>query len=327
MPNPNLSSARDRLLAGKPLIAARPVEPCIGDPRSGSTLVARGYDFEYRTCSNQFEMRRANDTDLIYISPQPAAEALSIIYPPQYVPFQFHEMRGPVRWARDFVQGRKAKAIIGLAGPEGKILDVGTGSGSLLRQIARVKRNKDHLYANDFAQTILEPLRREGFHTVVGHAESLDLEERFKVITLNQVLEHLENPAAVVKRLAHHLAPGGLLFIETPSIDGLDARIFRQRYWGGYHIPRHFWLFNEASLIALMENAGLRVRETRYLASPAFWIQSLHHVLVDSGWFRLARFFSEKNPLLLMPFTAFDLVTIALGGRTSNIRIVAEQVD
>lgn len=271
-------------------------------------------------------MRRANDVDLIYTFPQPAPEALPTLYPPQYGPFQFHEMRGPTRWARDFVQGKKAKAILTLAGQSGKILDVGTGSGMLLRQIARVKGSRENLYANDRSEAILEPLRQEGFQTIAGHAEQLDLAERFDVISLNQVLEHLNNPAAVVTRLAHLLAPGGFLFIETPSIDGLDARLFRKSYWGGYHIPRHFWLFNEASLTALMGTADLRVHETRYLASPAFWIQSFHHMLMDHGWMRAARFFSEKNPLLLAPFTAFDLGTIALGGRTSNIRIVAKKV-
>jgi ubiquinone/menaquinone biosynthesis C-methylase UbiE len=325
MRNRKPSSVQDRVLAGKPLIATRTVNVCLGNPQSGSTTVARGYDFEYCTCANQFEMRRANDVDVIYVSPQPTPETLPVIYPPQYVPFQFHELRGPVRWARDFVQGKKAKAVLALAGPDGKILDVGTGSGMLLRQIARVKGDRENLYANDFAESILEPLRREGFATIAGHAEGLDVAERFNVITLNQVLEHLPDPAAAVKRLAHLLTPGGFLFIETPSIDGLDAKLFHKRYWGGYHIPRHFWLFNERSLGGLMEKAGLQMRKAGYLASPAFWIQSLHHALLDHGWLRVAGFFSETNPLLLAPFTAFDLATIFLGGRTSNIRIVAQK--
>lgn len=301
------------------------MESCIGNPGSGSTVAALGYDFEYRTCANQFEMRRANDVDLIYVSPQPATDALPVIYPPQYGPFQFHEMRGPARWARDFVQGKKANAILELAGPNGKILDVGTGSGMLLRQLARVRGNRGNLYANDFSQEILEPLRRDGFQTIVGRAEQLEPGETFDVITLNQVLEHLEDPPAVVARLSQLLAPGGFLFIETPSIDGLDAKLFRKRYWGGYHIPRHFWLFNEASLARLMETAGLRMHEVRYLASPVFWIQSLHHILLDHGWVRLAGFFTEKNPLLLAPFTIFDLTRIAAGGRSSNIRVVARK--
>lgn len=288
-------------------------------------MVATGYDFEYRTCSNQFEIRRALDCDLLYVFPQPRAEALDIIYPPDYIPFQFRELRGPVRWARNFVQGRKAKAILQLAGNDGKILDVGTGSGMLLRQIAHVKGGKDNLYANDFSDAVLASLRREGFQTITGQAELLDTPERFTVICMNQVLEHLQNPVSVITHLAQLLSPGGYLFIETPNTASLDARLFRRRFWGGYHIPRHFWLFSETSLRQLLAASGLHIAQTRYLASPAFWIQSLHHALLDHGCFYLARFFSERNPFLLAPATALDLLSIALGQKTSNIRVVAQK--
>jgi 2-polyprenyl-3-methyl-5-hydroxy-6-metoxy-1,4-benzoquinol methylase len=297
----------------------------MGDPHSGFRIVATGYDFEYRTCSNHFEIRRAADCELLYVFPQPCPEALATIYPPEYIPFQFHELRGPVRWARDFVQGRKAKAILRLAGDQGKILDVGTGSGMLLRQVARIKGSTGNLYANDFSDSVLAPLRKEGFQTLVGQAGNLVTPDRFAVICMNQVLEHLQNPVRVVHRLVELLAPGGYVFIETPNIASLDARIFGARFWGGYHIPRHFWLFSENSLRQLLTSAGLAVTEVRYLASPAFWIQSVHHLLSDRGWLRTARFFSEKNPLLLAPATAMDLLAVSFGGKTSNVRIVAQK--
>jgi len=323
--NAEPSSAQKHLLQDKPEIQCREVQACLGDPGSGFRVAATGYDFEYRTCRNQFEIRRAADCELLYVFPQPCTEALSTIYPPEYIPFQFHQLHGVTRWARDLVQGRKAKAIVRLAGENGKILDVGTGSGMLLRQIARVKGSSKNLFANDFTDSILAPLREEGFLTIIGPAESLQTAERFSVICMNQVLEHLQNPVTVVARLSQLLAPGGYLFIETPNIASPDARIFGGRYWGGYHIPRHFWLFSENSLRQLLTAAGLRVTLVQYLASPAFWIQSVHHALLDRGWSRVARFFSEKNPLLLAPATLLDLAVAAFGRKTSNIRIVAQK--
>jgi SAM-dependent methyltransferase len=322
---PETPTASARLLAGKPKIQVRPVEPCLGEPKSGYSLVATGYDFEYQTCSNSFEIRRANDCALQYLFPQPVSDSLGVIYPPQYIPFQFNELRGPTAWARNFIQGGKARTILKLAGPNGKILDVGSGSGVLIRQVARVKGSRENLWANDFSEEVVAPLRREGFQILVGLAEELTTPNRFNVITLNQVIEHLPNPKAVVDRLRDLLVPGGYLFFETPSTDGLDARVFRKRYWGGYHIPRHFWLFNESSLRQLFEGAGLRVVEFRYLCSPVFWVQSFHHLLLDHGWFRLARMVSEKNPLLLAPFTMIDLIQIAVGGKTTNIRAIAQK--
>ncbi len=289
-------------------------------------MFATGYDFEYATCSNQFEIRRANDCPLLFVFPQPAAEALPVIYPKDYIPFRFNELNGVVRWARDFIQRGKARALNRLAENTGKILDVGTGSGMLLRLLARVRGDRSNLWANDFSEGIIAPLVQEGFPALVGPAESLETPERFRVICLNQVLEHLQNPVRVVERLATMLEDGGYLFIETPSTDGRDSRLFQRRYWGGYHIPRHFWLFNEESLRQLLAGTGLEVVEVRYLCSPAFWIQSLHHALLDKGWTTLSKFFSVKNPLLLAVFTALDTITIWFGGKTSNIRIVGRKV-
>jgi SAM-dependent methyltransferase len=326
LPNPEQSSPADRWLAGKPFILTHAVEPCLGNPHAGSTVVASGYDFEYGTCANKFEIRRANDCPLLFVSPQPAPESLPVIYPKNYIPFRFNELSGIVRWARDFIQRGKARELSRLASETGKILDVGTGSGMLLRLLARLRGNRENLWANDFSEEIVAPLAREGFHTLVGPAEVLESSDRFRVICLNQVLEHLQNPVRVVERLELLLEDGGYLFIETPSTDGRDSRLFRRRYWGGYHFPRHFWLFNEASLRQLLEGAGLQVVAVRYLCSPAFWIQSFHHALLDHGWTMLARFCSEKNPLLLAIFTVWDTLTISLGGKTSNIRIVGRKM-
>jgi ubiquinone/menaquinone biosynthesis C-methylase UbiE len=324
--NPEHASPADRWLAGKPIVLTNPVEACLGNPAAGSTVIASGYDFEYGTCANQFEIRRANDCALLYVFPQPAPESLPVIYPRNYIPFQFNELGGIVRWARDFIQRGKARALGVFAGDTGKILDVGTGSGMLLRLLARVRGSRENLWANDFSEEIVAPLAKEGFKTLVGPAESLETSERFRVITLNQVIEHLQNPVRVVERLELLLEDGGYLFIETPSTDGRDSRLFRSRYWGGYHIPRHFFIFNEASLRQLLEAAGLQVVEVRYMCSPAFWIQSFHHALLDKGWTRLSRFFSVKNPILLAVFTTIDTLTIWFGGKTSNIRIVGKKV-
>jgi 2-polyprenyl-3-methyl-5-hydroxy-6-metoxy-1,4-benzoquinol methylase len=306
-------------------VATTAVETCLGDPRAGFETVATGYDFEYRTCANEFEIRRSVDSGVCYVFPQPSTESLNVIYPPDYGPFQFQHARGLSRWARDFVQRGKAQTILALAGPGGKILDVGTGSGMLVRQLVQQGAARENVYANDFTAEVLAPLAKEGFRTIVGLAETIDVEERFHVICLNQVLEHLPNPVQAVARLASLLVPGGCLFIETPSTDGRDCRLFQRGYWGGYHIPRHFFIFNESSLRRLAADTGLEVAEVKYLASPAFWIQCCHHALFDHGWFGLARFFTIKNPLVLALATAHDLLTVAAGGRTSNIRIIARR--
>jgi 2-polyprenyl-3-methyl-5-hydroxy-6-metoxy-1,4-benzoquinol methylase len=73
------------------------------------------------------------------------------------------------------------------------------------------------------------------------------------------VIEHVADPRAVVERISTWLSDGGHLVIETPNIDSVDARLSKKNFWGGYHIPPHWTLFNENSLRQLFQAAGLKV--------------------------------------------------------------------
>ena len=142
------------------------------------------------------------------------------------------------------------------------------------------------------------------------------------------MLEHVSSPAAVLTRAARLLAPGGLLVAEVPNPRSLNARLFRHRYWGGYHTPRHWNLFTLGALSSAASRAGLSLRAFRRTTGHAFWLFSLHHYLrYRLGWDRLARWL---HPARCLPgvavATAVDLVRARFGGETDNMLVVLERV-
>jgi SAM-dependent methyltransferase len=144
---------------------------------------------------------------------------------------------------------------------------------------------------------------------------------------LQQVIEHVADPAAVIRKIARLLRPGGVAVFETPNTNSWDHRLFRARYWGGYHIPRHFFLFDPGSFTRLAESNGLRVRRIEALLSPSFWTQSIHHWLAERGAPAFLRhFFHPQTPngLGLAFFAALDAAGTVFR-RTSNMRIIAEK--
>lgn len=158
------------------------------------------------------------------------------------------------------------------------------------------------------------------FETISAPPEIVDL------IVLNQVIEHLDDPSAVLDKASHILKKGGYIFIETPSLDGWDARIFGSRYWGGWHFPRHWTLFTDRTLTKLLEKKNFRVIEKAYLLSPNFWAQSFHHCLIDKGVSeRIAGLFDCRNPLALSLFSGVDLLQKVFG-HTSNMRLVGKKI-
>jgi len=178
----------------------------------------------------------------------------------------------------------------------------------------------------DFPGPHLDRVEKEGFAVIRGAVEpGLVPDASVDAFVLNQVIEHFPEPARVLAVLARALKPGGVLVIETPNVDGLDARWFRRRYWGGYHFPRHLVLFDERTLAELVRRAGLEVAESARLASPSFWMHSFHHAAEESRLFRWTRpLFTKANPLALGLATGFDLAR-ARFGPTSNLRIVARR--
>ena len=290
---------------------------------------ACGIDFEYKTSKQEYSILKCNNCDVLYLSPRPDITELEKIYPPEYNPFNFHKIKNPiVRYGRNYVQKRKVRFLKKILPVKALIIDVGCGSGSLLIMMQKCGHKEWSLYGNDFNKEALSILESNGIKTFSGRFEAIVTDTRFDSIVLNQTFEHLDCPAEVLKKAYCLLKPGGLLIMETPSIEGLDAKNFKNRYWGGYHIPRHWTFFSSKSITDLLERNGYVQIKISYLASPSFWIQSLHHYFSEKRcpewWVNL---FVFKNPLLLAFFTIIDSIAIFFGLPTSNMRIVAKRAN
>ena len=88
-------------------------------------------------------------------------------------------------------------------------------------------------------------------------------------VVLNNVLEHLHDPGAVLDKCRHGLMPGGSLVLILPNHASWSARWFGGA-WPGYDAPRHLWGFTPDSLQAASSRAGLVVERVHHL-SPGRW--------------------------------------------------------
>jgi hypothetical protein len=110
------------------------------------------------------------------------------------------------------------------------------------------------------------------------------------------------------------LRPGGKLVIVTDNTASLDFRLFKGSYWGGYHFPRHWNLFNQNSLTKLAQKAGFEVADLTTAVSPVNWVYSIHNGLVDwkkPNW--LIDQFTLKSFLSLAAFTSLDIILQKIG--------------
>ena len=293
--------------------------------------LATGWDFEYATSHREFRIVRCAACGLVYLADRPVAEALPIIYPPNYYSFDESARENRlIKAARDRLERRKAAAYGRLLGPGPReVLDVGCGDGRLLDILRNHGDASWHLAGVEIGAGAAARARAKGYEVMHGNFESLDLTAwrgRFHLILMHQVLEHTRSPRLAIRAILELLKPGGIFSIETPDTDSWDATLFGRRYWGGYHIPRHFHLFNKPTLARLLDQEGFDIVSQRSILSPVFWILSVHNFLVDHPRVaQLGRFVHYQNPILLAGATIIDLAQIAGASRSSNLQVLARR--
>jgi len=301
--------------------------PCPSCDSLNGDIISRGYDFEYFTCKNEFEFKFCNSCEIAYLSPRPMIDQLRIIYPKTYNAVNFHKMKNPfIKYGRYYAQKAKIKSLKKYIKPGFKVLDIGCGSGSLLMIMKKFYGENITLYGNDIDESPLKFLQNNGIKTIEGRFEDIDISDNyFDIIILNQVIEHLDSVKDIVNKAQKLLSKDGILFIETPCMKGLDYLLFKEKYWGGWHFPRHWTIFNDNSLSNLIELNNFKTIEKKFLASPSFWTQSFHHYFLDKSYKNIAKFFTIKNPFNLIVFTFIDLI-LSKFSFTSNMRLVFKKL-
>jgi 2-polyprenyl-3-methyl-5-hydroxy-6-metoxy-1,4-benzoquinol methylase len=159
-------------------------------------------------------------------------------------------------------------------GPSLTALDVGGGSGWLLNDLKRADPRVNRTTVVDIDPRAEEIARANGHDYHLTTFEQFDTNERFDIIPMLNLIEHVTDPLAVLRKAKELLRPGGRIWIKTPNYDALDACIFKNRSWGGFHTPRHFVLFTRNSLIRHCEAAGFTVAYCSYTQGAPFWTVS-----------------------------------------------------
>jgi SAM-dependent methyltransferase len=254
-----------------------------------------------------------------------------VIYPPTYYSYAMSETLSPlVLRGKAFLDRLKFSGILRSLGRKpSSFLDVGCGDGHYLEMMAGDGVPKERIYGIELGAS--PALKAKGFQVFDQRVEdctaippaSLDLVSMFHVI------EHLPDPVLTLARIRDWLAPRGLLALETPNLDSWDARLFCARWWGGYHFPRHWVLFDSQSIRVALEKAGLDVIGIRYQTGHSFWLYSFHHLLRYNRTWPMPRLAALFDPLrsksMLILFTGFDTLRRMLGFKTSAMLVLARR--
>jgi 2-polyprenyl-3-methyl-5-hydroxy-6-metoxy-1,4-benzoquinol methylase len=200
---------------------------------------------------------------LIYVNPRPDPEQLAMRYDGEYFHCATPVCGGYEDYEADRVDiERTFRRRLALLRPwvtavRPRLLDAGCATGMFLAVTAAAGWQAEGLDISEFA---LERARARGFQVRCGTLPDPALPDAaFDVITLWDVIEHVPDPAAVLRECRRLLKPGGVLAMSTPDAGSLPAHLLRGLWLGYRSIDEHLYFFSRATMRAMLEQAGLRV--------------------------------------------------------------------
>src|SRR6478609_2938708 len=136
----------------------------------------------------------------------------------------------------------------------GTILDYGCGTGEFLNTCTTASWKCIGVEPSSEARLKAEHLT----NLKLSQSLSKITSDKFDVITLWHVLEHIEDLNEKLSELKNHLAQDGTIFIAVPNYESLDGKLY-QSHWAGYDVPRHLWHFSQTTMGKLLSNHGLKL--------------------------------------------------------------------
>lgn len=168
---------------------------------------------------------------------------------------------------RSYFEQARPELVAQLPPRLGRLLDVGCGAGG----VGRALRDRvDRLVGIELDPEAGARAREVYDEVLTGRAEDLvvDLAGPFDTILAYDLLEHLADPLALLRRLCGLASDDGLLHVSVPNArhwtlvrDLVVRGTFGYTEWG--HRDRtHLRWFTRADLVALLEAGGWRVERT-----------------------------------------------------------------
>jgi 2-polyprenyl-3-methyl-5-hydroxy-6-metoxy-1,4-benzoquinol methylase len=229
------------------------------------TQLSPAFKSEDHFTGEMFTLARCNTCGFVCTSPRPTPEQLGRYYPPTYYGEEGRRFHGPLEKIVQWFRNRLADKISKHTKGPGKVLEIGSGRGTLLAELA--KRGWG-AYGTEFSDTLAEASTNSLGVTVYTAPDLRDCNFEdgfFDVIICYHVLEHMPNPAESLKEMERIISPNGLLLTAVPNFGGVIAQ-WTQGMWFAVDAPRHLGHYSPETLTKALHDAGFEISTKKTLS-------------------------------------------------------------
>jgi 2-polyprenyl-3-methyl-5-hydroxy-6-metoxy-1,4-benzoquinol methylase len=209
-----------------------------------------------------------------FTNPRPDTESIGKYYESEEYISHSNTKSGIINRAyhvvRSITTKQKVELINRHSPAKGAILDFGCGTGVFLAACKKdgwkVRGIEPNAGARDVASRETEEQIATDLQELAG--------EKFAVITLWHVLEHIHTLNETVEKLIHLLHEDGTLIIAVPNADSHDAQQYKAD-WAAYDVPRHLYHFTQDTMKRLLKKHKMKLEEILPMKFDAYYVSLL----------------------------------------------------
>ena len=239
---------------------------CDGCGAEGGQLLFEGHDL-MMGLPGQFRLVQCPQCGLFRQNPRLDWESLKDYYPEDYNSYAkiIEKERSTLRrMLRRYGMWKRLRSLEQFQ-TGGRLLDVGCGTGIFLGEAQR-SGHWELMGVEPTPQAAAYTHEVLGISVLAQRFNEVELSVgTFDVITMWNVLEHLDSPIKDLRHAYQLIRPGGWLVLEIPNVDGIGVKLFG-RYWLGWDLPRHLYLFPQKHLRRILGEIGFEWVDARCIA-------------------------------------------------------------
>lgn len=149
------------------------------------------------------------------------------------------------------------ESYVSLRNPAIRLLEVGAGSGKLVRRLRQMRPCAVSGIEPSAALFAAYDLGNLGIEAITLPELASRQTAAYDVVTVLDVIEHVPEAAEFIDALSRVIKPGGFVFLSTPDTAGVLARLLG-RGWHHYN-AYHFSLYNAKTLAEAARRSGFHV--------------------------------------------------------------------
>lgn len=144
----------------------------------------------------------------------------------------------------------------------------------------RIRQVAAYCLGIDILEQLVRELRDRGYNVrCIDATSDVDMADRFDLVFIGDVIEHVENAVALLRFAGRHLAPGGRLLVATPNpFSRKFFRRFRREGLPMVNLDHVSWITPTMAL-ELGRRAGLALHAYHLIKPIAPWKQRLKRLV------------------------------------------------